>query len=107
MDDRWTLARTRAGERPTWLAGFGADQPVWVPKSDGAAIYDHVGVEKERLRCSSLPDLDNVLYAVWHLKGDDRDWSDHTVVGIDNTESCWHKLQHEGRIASPRADRAF
>ena len=72
-DDRWALARTRSGEQPTWLAGFDADQPVWVLKSDEAAIYDHAGVEDARARCTALPDLDDVLYAVCHLKNDDRE----------------------------------
>ena len=72
-DDRWAVARTRSGEQPTWLAGFDADQPVWVPKVDEAAIYDREGAEGARLCCTGLPDLDDVLYAVCHLQDDDRE----------------------------------
>ena len=69
-NDRWVVARTRSSERPTWLAGFDAAQPVWVLKVEEAAIYDRKGAEGVRLRCTGLPDLDDVLYAVCQLMGD-------------------------------------
>lgn len=67
-DDRWAVARTRSGEQPTWLAGFDADRAVWVPKVEEAAIYDRESAEGARLRCTGLPDLNDALYAVCHLK---------------------------------------
>lgn len=66
-DDRWAVARTRSGEKPTWLAGFDGDRPMWVPKIEDAAIYDRGGAEEARLRCTGLSDLDDTLYAVCHL----------------------------------------
>lgn len=72
-NDRWIVARTRSGERPTWLAGFEVDRAMWVPDAGEAAIYDHEGAEGARLRCSDLPDRGDVLYAVCRLKDGDRE----------------------------------
>lgn len=74
MDDatqRWVLGRTRIGEQWGWLTGFDENNPVWVASMDEAATYDRDGAELERRRCSDMPDYDDVLYAVCHLKTDD------------------------------------
>ena len=68
-DDCWAIARTRSGDQPTWLTGFDGDRPMWVPTIEDAAIYDRGDAEAARLRCTGLPDLDDTLYAVCHLKG--------------------------------------
>ena len=75
-DAQWVLARTRSGEQQAWLAGFDESDPVWVASVDKAAAYDREGVEAARLRCTDLPDYNDVLYAVCHLKTDD-DTSSH------------------------------
>ncbi len=75
-DAQWVLARTRSGEQNTWLAGFDKSAPVWVASVDEAAAYDREGAEAARLRCTDLPDHDDILYAVCHLKTDD-DTSSH------------------------------
>jgi len=67
-DAQWFLARTKSGERPAWLAGFYESYPVWVVNVDEAMAYDREGAEAARLRCTNLPDDDDVLYAVCHLK---------------------------------------
>ncbi|EXX79535.1 hypothetical protein RirG_004620 [Rhizophagus irregularis DAOM 197198w] len=66
MND-WVLARTRSGEQQAWLAGFDESDPVWVASADEAVAYDREGAEAARLRCTDLPDHDDVLYAVCHL----------------------------------------
>jgi len=72
MDDaQWVLARTRSGEQLAWLAGFEGNSPVWVASVDNAVIYQREGAEAARLRCTDLPDHDDVLYAVCHLKADE------------------------------------
>lgn len=70
-DTQWVLARTRSGEQETWLAGFDHDSPVWVQSVDKAMTYHREGVEAARLRCTELPDHDDILYAVCHLKADE------------------------------------
>jgi len=67
-DEQWVLARTRSGEQEAWLARFDDDNPVWVESVDKAATYHREGAEAARLRCTDLPDHDDVLYAVCHLK---------------------------------------
>lgn len=67
-DVQWVLARTRSGEQQAWLAGFDESNPVWVPSINEAAAYDREGAEAARLLCTDLPDHDDVLYAVCHLK---------------------------------------
>ncbi|MEG3170611.1 hypothetical protein U1708_00130 [Sphingomonas sp. ZB1N12] len=79
-DAQWVLARTRSGEQQAWLAGFDESDPVWVASVDKAAAYDREGVEAARLRCTDLPDYNDVLYAVCHLKTDD-DTSSHDDRG--------------------------
>lgn len=71
-EDCWVVACTNSNERPIWLAGFDADQPVWVASIDEAAIYGHHDADRARLRCTNMPDLDDVLYAVCHSKDGDR-----------------------------------
>ena len=70
-DAQWFLARTRSGEQQTWLAGFDENGPVWVASVDKAVASDREEAEAARLRCTDLPDHDDVLYAVCHLKTDD------------------------------------
>lgn len=70
-DAQWFLARTRSGEEQAWLAGFGESGPVWVASVDKAVASDREGAEAARLRCTDLPDHDDVLYAVCHLKTGD------------------------------------
>ena len=70
-DAQWFFARTRSGEQQTWLAGFDESDPIWVANVSEAAAYDRDGAEAARLRCTDLPDHDDVLYAVCHLKTDD------------------------------------
>lgn len=70
-DAQWVLARTRSGEQQAWLAGFDESDPVWVASIDEAETYNREGAEAARLRCIDLPDDDDVLYAVCHLKADD------------------------------------
>ena len=68
IEDRWAVARTNSNEQPIWLARFDANQPVWVASIDEAAIYGHHDADRVRLRCTNMPDLDDVLYAVCRLK---------------------------------------
>ena len=69
MDDaQWFLARTRSGEQQVWLAGFDENGPIWVASVGEAVSYDREGAEAARMRCSDLPDHDDVLYAVCHLE---------------------------------------
>ena len=70
-DAQWFLARTRSGEQQMWLAGFDESGPVWVASVDKAVASDREEAEAARLRCTDLPDHDDVLYAVCHLKTDD------------------------------------
>ena len=79
-DAQWFLARTRSGEQQTWLAGFDESDPVWVASVDEAVAYNREGAETARLRCTDLPDYNDVLYAVCHLKTDD-DTSSHDDRG--------------------------
>jgi hypothetical protein len=67
-DMGWVLARTRSGEQIVWLAGFDDASPVWVESADKAVAYHREGAEAARRRCTDLPDHDDVLYAVCHLK---------------------------------------
>jgi len=67
-DAKWVLARARPGEQEAWLAGFDDGSPVWVADIDKAVTYDREGAEAARLRCTDLPDHNDVLYAVCHLK---------------------------------------
>lgn len=67
-DAQWVLARSRSGEQQAWLAGFDKSDPVWVASVDKAVAYDREGAEAARLRCTDLPDHDDVLYAVCHLE---------------------------------------
>ena len=75
-DAQWVLARTRLGEQQAWLAGFDESGPVWVASIDKAMTSDREGTEAARLRCTDLPDHNDVLYAVCHVKTDD-DTSSH------------------------------
>jgi protein involved in temperature-dependent protein secretion len=87
-DAQWVLARTRSGEQQAWLAGFGESNPVWVASIDEALAYDREGAEAARLRCTDLPDHNDVLYAVCHLKTDDDANSyDDRVKPISNFEN--------------------
>jgi len=70
-DEKWVLARTRSGEQQAWLAGFNESDPVWVTSVDEAVPYDRGGAEAARLRCTALPDHDDVIYAVCHFKAKD------------------------------------
>lgn len=70
-DMGWVLARTRSGEQVVWLAGFDEARPVWVESANKAVAYHREGAEAARLRCTGLPDHDDVLYAVCHLKADE------------------------------------
>jgi len=70
-DAQWFLARTKPGEQQAWLTGFDKGTPVWAASIDKAVAYDREGAEAARLRCTDLPDDDDVLYAVCHLKTDD------------------------------------
>jgi len=88
MDNaQWVLARTRSGEQHAWLAGFDESNPVWVASVNEALAYDREGAEAARLRCTELPDYDDVLYAVCHLKTDDNTNSnDDRVKPVSNFE---------------------
>lgn len=69
----WVVARTRSGEQPTWLGGFGdraGKHPVWIASVGEAVTYDREGAEAARLRCTDLPDHEDVLYALCHLRAD-------------------------------------
>jgi len=73
-DIQWVIARTKSGEQPTWLGGFGdraGKHPVWVASVDQAVTYHHEGAEAARMRCTALPDHTDVLYAVCRLKTND------------------------------------
>jgi hypothetical protein len=69
-DGKWVLARTRLGEQQAWLAGFDESDPIWVASVDEAVTYNREGAEAARLRCTDLPDYDDVLYAVCCLTAD-------------------------------------
>ena len=70
-DAQWVLSRIRSGEQQAWLAGFDENSPVWVASIDKAVTYHREGAETARLRCTDLPDHDDVLYAVCHLAADE------------------------------------
>jgi len=79
-DARWVLARTRSGEEQAWLAGFDESHPIWVAGIGEAAPYDRAGAEAARLRCTDLPDDNDVLYAICGLKTDN-DMNSHDNRG--------------------------
>lgn len=104
-DGYWVLGRTRAGDQQAWLAGFDESNPAWVPSIDEAAAYDREGAEAARLRCTDLPDHDDVLYAVCHLKGDDtvsRSLERQTSKRLSQSTEAWSQSALD---AGNRADR--
>jgi hypothetical protein len=107
MDDaQWFLARTKSGEQQAWLAGFDKSGPVWVANVDEAVAYDREGAETARLRCTDLPDHDDVLYAVCHLKTGDanrndpvKTVSDFTADMLDSARELSSNEDHRQQIA--------
>lgn len=72
-DVQWIVARIKAGKVPTWLGGFGDREgkyPVWLASAGEALAYTREEAEAARLRCTDLPDSDDVLYAVCHRNTD-------------------------------------
>jgi len=105
-DGYWVLARTRSGEQQAWLAGFAESNPVWVANINEAVAYDREAAETARLRCTDLPDHDDVLYAVCHLKTDAANCtgpvktvSDFTADMLDSARELSSNEDHRQQIA--------
>jgi hypothetical protein len=112
MDDaQWALARARSGEPQTWLAGFDENSPVWVESVDEALTCHREGAEAARLRCTALPDHDDVLYAVCHLKADGKAprqrLSPSTEAWSQSALDAGNRADHDPKFAEEVGKRLF
>lgn len=106
----WVLARTRSGEQVVWLAGFDEASPVWVGSTDKAVAYDREGAEAARLRCTDLPDHNDVLYAVCHLKADEtppKGLSPSTEAWLQSAIDVGNRADRDPKFAEEVGKRLF
>ena len=109
-DAQWVLSRIRSGEQQTWLVGFDENSPVWVANIDKAVTYHREGAEAARLRCTDLPDHNDVLYAVCHLKTDEtppKGLSPSTEAWLQSAIDAGNRADRDPKFAEEVGKRLF